>query len=143
MVKSRYSWVVLLYSEIMRTRVFRFSTAESHKIRMRACLAMLTTALLVGMAACSSGNDVPGMASGMGLGGQGGGSNNTGGRKSQGGSTGDAGGSDTASGNCAIGTSRACRVVLGIYNGIESCFVGMQYCDVGSWTHCIDPRDAN
>ena len=74
-----------------------------------------------------------------------GGNNGGGGRAGNGGQSGaagDAGGSDVTSGNCTIGSSRSCRVVLGVYNGIESCFVGKQYCDTGTWGPCQDPRDA-
>ena len=142
MVKSRDAWVVLVYSEIMHPHVFQTIGLESHNIRRRACLTALTAAVLVGIAACSSGSDAPGMAGGFGTGGQGGGSNNTGGRNTSDAGTGGAGGSNVVSGSCTIGTSKACRVVLGIYNGVESCFVGMQYCDVGTWTPCMDARDA-
>ncbi len=57
-------------------------------------------------------------------------------------STGGASGSDTQTGSCTVGDSRSCRVVLGVYDGQESCFIGMQYCDTGTWTLCQDPRDA-
>jgi hypothetical protein len=84
------------------------------------------------------------MVSGHNTGGQSGeSSGSTGGRNAQGGgvTTTDAGGSSTVTGDCNIGDSKACRVVIGIYNGQESCFVGMQYCDTGTWTGCIDKRD--
>lgn len=142
-VKSRDSLVVLLYSEIMRPHVFQFVALEAHKIPLRLCLSTLITAVVIGMAACSSGSDAPGMAGGSSSGGQGGASNNTGGRNTSDAGTGGAGGSNVVLGTCTIGTSKSCRVVIGIYNGVESCFVGMQYCDVGTWTPCIDARDAN
>lgn len=142
MVKSRDAWDVLLYSEIMPTLIFRPVTAKPQIVRLRVCLATLTLSLLVGTAACSSGNDAPGMAGGWSTGGNGGASNNTGGRNASDAGTGGAGGSSVVSGSCTIGASKACRVVIGVYNGVESCFVGMQYCDVGTWTRCIDKRDA-
>ena len=103
----------------------------------------LPALLLAMIGACSSGENTPGMAGGYNPNHQDGGSNSTGGRNARDSGTGVTSDSGTVSGNCTIGDSKACRVVLGIYNGQESCFVGMQYCDTGTWTSCIDKRDAS
>lgn len=95
----------------------------------------------IGSAACSSHDEPPKMA----------GFHGTGGARSDagnhtGGSTSDAGDStsnDEASGQCTIGDSRPCRTVISSYLEQESCFVGVQYCDTGTWTKCTDPRDAD
>ena len=132
--------VVLLYSEIMRMRIIQSIVMRSHKVRLQLRLGTLAPMLAVAMAACSTGQTSPGMAPGDDTGRHDGGSNSSGGRNTGDGGSGDSG---TVSGTCKIGDSKACRVVLGIYKGQESCFVGMQYCDTGTWTSCIDKRDAN
>ena len=115
---------------------------RSHTTPVRVRRAPLTALLLV-IAACSSGQNSPGMAGSYDTGRKDGGMNGTGGRTQKASDSGVAGDADVSSGTCTIGDSRACRVVLGIYKGQESCFVGMQYCDTGTWTSCIDSRDAS
>lgn len=114
-----------------------------NKTRIRVCRITLPALLVVMIGACSSGENTPGMAGGYDPSRQDGGSTSTGGRNPRDSGTGVSGDSGTVVGNCTIGDSQACRVVLGIYNGQESCFVGMQYCDTGIWTSCIDKRDAS
>lgn len=104
---------------------------------------LLIAILFVGVVleACSSDGRAPPMAGPRGTGGA-----HSGGAGNAGGLSSNAGGStsnDVTTGACTIGDSRACRYVIGTYNNQESCFVGMQYCDTGIWTSCIDPRDAN
>jgi len=122
---------------------FQIVTVKSTRVRLRAHLALVTTSLLLVMAACTGGENTPGMAGGYDPNRQDGGSTSTGGRNARDSGTAVTGDSGTVVGNCTIGDSKACRVVLGIYNGQESCFVGMQYCDTGTWTSCIDKRDAS
>ena len=108
---------------------------------MQRGVAALLVCLLLAVVACSSGEDTPGMASGPGPGHSTGGSRSTSAIKDA--SSDDAGDAGAAGTTCTIGESKACRVVLGTYQGQENCFVGMQYCDTGVWTSCIDKRDAN
>ncbi len=118
------------------------ATPEAAKRAPLSFLAFAVLSLTLNSYSCSSHTETPALAAPQhGSGGQG----NEGGLGSTGGSSsipGDSGDSGTSSGPCTVGDSRSCRVVLGVYLGQESCFVGMQYCDTGTWTPCIDPRDA-
>lgn len=46
-------------------------------------------------------------------------------------------------GTCGSGEAedRECKVYHRQANGVTSCFVGIQYCDGGSWSDCIDPNN--
>lgn len=123
-------------------RVNRRHLAQSVGARPLLVLsALIGQSIGLGGFACSSSSSAPGLAAPVGNGGSGneGGQSSTGGH---GGLLGDAGGSVTYSGTCAIGDAISCRYVIGIVNNQESCFVGMQYCDTGTWSKCSDPRDA-
>jgi hypothetical protein len=132
---------VLLISEIMQAANLRRSTQSACARLLPILLALLGLSIGSGGLACSSSSPAPALAAPVGSGGGGneGGQSNTGGRSAL---LGDAGGSVTVSGTCTIGTSVSCRVVIGIVNNQESCFVGVQYCDTGTWGRCTDPRDA-
>ncbi len=41
-----------------------------------------------------------------------------------------------ASGECAEGTTQACRIYLPSHNGIQPCFVGEQVCVSAQWGDC-------
>jgi hypothetical protein len=45
-----------------------------------------------------------------------------------------------AHGSCDEGAERKCSVILGKYEGIVSCFVGVQYCADSVWGPCQDPN---
>lgn len=45
-----------------------------------------------------------------------------------------------AHGSCDQGAERKCSVILGKYDGVVSCFVGVQYCANGVWGPCQDPN---
>lgn len=42
----------------------------------------------------------------------------------------------TVTGACREGTERVCSVILGKYEGVVSCFVGVQRCEDGVWGPC-------
>ena len=50
-----------------------------------------------------------------------------------------------ADGQCALGTTRECRVYLPAHDGIQPCFVGEQRCVESQWSLCDDALlvDAN
>jgi hypothetical protein len=118
------------------------ATREAAKRTPLSFLAFAVLTLTLNSYSCSSHTEHPALATPHGSGGQGneGGLGGTGGNSS---ASGETGGSGTGGGGpCTVGDSRSCRVVLGVYDGQESCFIGMEYCDTGTWTPCIDPRDA-
>jgi hypothetical protein len=45
-----------------------------------------------------------------------------------------------AKGSCDEGASRKCSVILGTYDGVTSCFVGVQVCTDDVWGPCKDPE---
>lgn len=45
-----------------------------------------------------------------------------------------------AQGPCDDGAERKCSVILGKYDGIVSCFVGVQLCTDSVWGPCQDPK---
>ena len=118
------------------------------RLEPHAWLMTLTRSLVVVASLCAAFNGCSGKeqapayaAPGHGSGGAGGqaGNGSVGGTSS---TSSGGGSSDVQAGACTVGDSRGCRVVLSVYEGQESCFVGMQYCDTGTWTLCVDPRDA-
>ncbi len=139
--KARKRKEVLLISKIMQSANRLRLTRPSRARPLQVLLVMLGFSVGLGGFACSSSSSAPALAAPVGNGGSGnqGGQSNTGGRSAL---LGDAGGSVTVSGTCTIGDSISCRVVIGTVNNQESCMVGMQYCDTGEWSHCMDPRDA-
>jgi hypothetical protein len=48
---------------------------------------------------------------------------------------------DVASGPCTAGATRKCSVILGTYEGVVSCFVGIQTCVEGQWSKCHSPDE--
>lgn len=56
-------------------------------------------------------------------------------------------GTDTGSGtnghgsSCPEGTVRDCRITIHQANGVTSCWDGVQLCENGSWSRCMDPDD--
>jgi hypothetical protein len=53
-----------------------------------------------------------------------------------------------ASGACADGASRECRVYLPKHNDVQPCFVGQQLCVASTWTECesgvlVDANDGD
>lgn len=119
----------------------RFEPPERHAWLARSFVVVAV--LCAAFGGCSGKEEAPGFAPPPSRGS--GGASSQGGGGGVGGTAGTSAGggtSDVQSGTCTVGDSRGCRVVLGVYDGQESCFVGMQYCDTGTWTLCIDPRDA-
>lgn len=39
---------------------------------------------------------------------------------------------------CKDGEKRTCHVTLGNHEGIQSCFVGVQFCESDEWTPCVE-----
>ena len=127
----------------MSMRISESVNKRSYRTSLLAGATIVTALLTLIAPACSNGGDAPGMAGSYDPSHKDGGTNTSGGQTSRTADSEVAGDSGTASGTCTIGDAVACRVVLGIYKGQESCFVGMQYCDTGTWTTCIDKRDAS
>ena len=139
--QARKPVAVLLISKIMQPVKLRRVPQSVGTRPLLVLLALLGQSIGLGGFACSSSSSAPELAAPVGNGGSG----NEGGQSSadgHGGPLGDAGGSVTYSGTCTIGDATSCRYVIGIVNNQESCFVGMQYCDTGTWSKCSDPRDA-
>jgi hypothetical protein len=45
-----------------------------------------------------------------------------------------------ATGSCDEGVERKCSVILGTFDGVTSCFVGVQVCTDNLWGPCEDPE---
>lgn len=48
---------------------------------------------------------------------------------------------DLAGEPCEDAASRECVIDLGEYNGVHSCFVGVQDCEKGEWGPCVDAEE--
>lgn len=48
---------------------------------------------------------------------------------------------DVAYGPCQDGYVRECTVVLPSQNGVKNCVYGLQLCEEGVWSECLDPED--
>lgn len=46
---------------------------------------------------------------------------------------------NVAHGSCDEGAQRKCSVILGKFEGVTSCFVGVQFCSENLWGPCQDP----
>ena len=46
---------------------------------------------------------------------------------------------NVAHGSCEEGAERKCSVILGKFEGVTSCFVGVQFCVDAVWGPCQDP----
>ncbi|MEZ4224447.1 MAG: hypothetical protein R3B13_26090 [Polyangiaceae bacterium] len=44
--------------------------------------------------------------------------------------------------SCAVGSEKECKVLLPPQGNVQNCFVGVQYCDDGTWSSCQTPRDS-
>ncbi len=52
-------------------------------------------------------------------------------------------GATTQSGACDTEASRrTCSVYVQQANGVKSCFQGIQYCEQGVWTQCLESTDS-
>lgn len=52
-------------------------------------------------------------------------------------------GAQTAPTTCTAGTSRECVIELPSQDGIKNCTVGVQLCEGGKWTSCLDPANVD
>ncbi len=46
---------------------------------------------------------------------------------------------DESETTCDDGDEEACKVILGVHDGVTDCFVGIRTCVEGAWSNCGDP----